>query len=202
MIEWIVSAHVLQTVATTGIGIVACALLATAMVISIRVPDHRLWPPGAYDWRFGLYLVLSGIAILALMTTAYLDWRHLSTVPSLLLPVGEFIAGLGLLVTVASMIDLGVPETSGLPGEFQTQGLYQYSRNPQLVGLLLTVGGLAVTGNSLLIAAICIAAAVWLILMPLAEEPWLRDQYGDDYERYREAVPRFLGLTSVTRFVG
>ncbi|WP_254538829.1 methyltransferase family protein [Halomarina litorea] len=190
MIEWIVSTHALQTVATTGIGIAACALLAAAMVISIRAPNHRLWPPGDHDWRFGLYLILSGVVTVTLGATAYLDWRHLSTVPSLLLPVGEFIAGLGLLVTVASMTDLGVRETSGLPGEFRTDGFYQYSRNPQIVGLLFTVGGLAVTGNSLLGAAMCITAAVWLVLMPFAEEPWLRDHYGDEYEQYREAVPR------------
>jgi protein-S-isoprenylcysteine O-methyltransferase Ste14 len=33
----------------------------------------------------------------------------------------------------------------------------------------------------------------WLTFLPLAEEPWLRDQFGEHYERYCDRVPRFVG---------
>lgn len=29
-------------------------------------------------------------------------------------------------------------------------------------------------------------------MMPLAEEPWLEEEYGDAYREYREKVRRFL----------
>jgi protein-S-isoprenylcysteine O-methyltransferase Ste14 len=35
--------------------------------------------------------------------------------------------------------------------------------------------------------------AVWFVLAPWAEEPWLNKQYGEAYRRYRERCPRFLG---------
>jgi protein-S-isoprenylcysteine O-methyltransferase Ste14 len=34
---------------------------------------------------------------------------------------------------------------------------------------------------------------VWFLLAPLAEEPWLREEYGGEYESYCETVPRFIG---------
>lgn len=36
----------------------------------------------------------------------------------------------------------------------------------------------------------------WFLLAPLAEEPWIREQYGEAYETYRESVPRFVGRRS------
>lgn len=37
-------------------------------------------------------------------------------------------------------------------------------------------------------------------LFPFTEEPWLREQYGDDYEEYCERTPRFIGWISVKVF--
>jgi protein-S-isoprenylcysteine O-methyltransferase Ste14 len=37
----------------------------------------------------------------------------------------------------------------------------------------------------------------WVLLLPRAEEPHLRAEYGDEYERYAANVPRFVGRTTV-----
>ena len=34
--------------------------------------------------------------------------------------------------------------------------------------------------------------ALWFIIAPLSEEVWLKEQYGEEYERYRREAPRFL----------
>ena len=34
--------------------------------------------------------------------------------------------------------------------------------------------------------------ALWFIVAPLSEEVWLKEQYGEEYERYRREAPRFL----------
>jgi protein-S-isoprenylcysteine O-methyltransferase Ste14 len=35
---------------------------------------------------------------------------------------------------------------------------------------------------------------LYYLLLPFAEEPWLRKQYGPAYEQYYRDVPRFVGL--------
>jgi protein-S-isoprenylcysteine O-methyltransferase Ste14 len=40
---------------------------------------------------------------------------------------------------------------------------------------------------------------VWLL--PRAEEPHLRAEFGDDYDRYAARVPRFVGLATLRRAV-
>ncbi len=38
--------------------------------------------------------------------------------------------------------------------------------------------------------------AVWFLLAPLTEEPWLEGQFGEQYQEYRKNVPRFIGWRS------
>jgi protein-S-isoprenylcysteine O-methyltransferase Ste14 len=37
---------------------------------------------------------------------------------------------------------------------------------------------------------------------PFAEEPWLREHYGEEYEAFRERTPRFVGWDLLTKLVG
>jgi len=38
--------------------------------------------------------------------------------------------------------------------------------------------------------------AVWFLLAPHSEEPWLEGQFGEQYQEYRKNVPRFIGRRS------
>lgn len=51
--------------------------------------------------------------------------------------------------------------------------------------LLTWVGFYAVCATHLLLS-------LWFVVAPLAEEPWLEEQYGGEYREYRGRVPRFL----------
>ena len=66
------------------------------------------------------------------------------------------------------------------------------SRNPGYVGDLILMGGYVILTDSRLAGLLAIGAALWFLLAPLAEEPWLEAQYGDAYRRYKNHHPRFL----------
>ena len=82
------------------------------------------------------------------------------------------------------------------PNTLVRGGLYQVSRNPMYVGVLL-----AVFGQAILFASIKVAlygVAVWLffhLTVVFQEEPHLRKERGQSYDEYCRRVPRWFGST-------
>jgi protein-S-isoprenylcysteine O-methyltransferase Ste14 len=73
------------------------------------------------------------------------------------------------------------------------RGPYRHVRNPMITGVALILAGEAVTFRSWgIVILLAVFAAANAIYMPLAEEPGLRRRFGDDYDAYREHVPRWL----------
>jgi len=72
-------------------------------------------------------------------------------------------------------------------------GLYRYVRNPMYEAVAATIVGQAlILGRPglLLYAAVFVAAVAAFVL--LYEEPELARQFGDEYDAYRRAVPRWI----------
>jgi protein-S-isoprenylcysteine O-methyltransferase Ste14 len=73
------------------------------------------------------------------------------------------------------------------------RGPYRYVRNPMISGVLFVLVGEALLFGSPAIAVE--AACVFLVnavYFPLVEEPGLAQRFGDEYERYRANVPRWI----------
>lgn len=105
----------------------------------------------------------------------------------MLVPVGFGVAFVAIrLLTIAASV--------GLQGQLVTSGPYRYSRNPQVVALIFGYVGFALLCNSLLALAATLLLSVEFGLSPFAEEPWLRERFGEEYEDYARRVPRFLGI--------
>ena len=90
---------------------------------------------------------------------------------------------------------LTVAASFGLQGRLVTSGSYRYSRNPQCVGFIVGYLGYGLLCNSLLALIAAVLLGVELALSPFAEEPWLRERFGQEYEEYSRRVPRFFGVT-------
>lgn len=80
------------------------------------------------------------------------------------------------------------------PTKLVRTGLYRYSRNPMYVGVVTVLSGWAVSWPMarLWIYAVAIGLLFHLRIV-LGEEPWLADTFGDEWTRYKRAVPRWLG---------
>ena len=69
-------------------------------------------------------------------------------------------------------------------------GLYRHVRNPMYVAVTATIAGQALLlGRPVLLAWAALFLAVTAGFVHFYEEPLLSRQYGEQYERYRRAVP-------------
>jgi protein-S-isoprenylcysteine O-methyltransferase Ste14 len=89
---------------------------------------------------------------------------------------------------------LGMAPTSGDESTLVSRGPYRFSRNPQYVGFILALIGWGLITNSVLALIVSLAGIVPFLLVPLAEEPWLRERLGAAYADYQRTVPRFIGM--------
>lgn len=74
-----------------------------------------------------------------------------------------------------------------------TTGVFRVSRNPMYLGMTLVLVGLAVTAGS---ATVWIVPPLFVLAIDLllirAEEAMLVERFGDDYDRYRRRVRRWV----------
>ena len=177
------------------VTLVTQLLLFVSLGVSIAAPKRRIWPPPSrHSWQFystwvGSWIALSGAFLLAVLDENSL--RLSSTV--------RFGVGVPLLLTGAALIGWGSRTLSlhasiGLGGQLIRGGPYRWSRNPQYVGVCAYLAALTILSGSQLAAVACLAISLWFLMAPFAEEPWLAEQFGAEYEEYRRTVPRFLGL--------
>ncbi len=72
-------------------------------------------------------------------------------------------------------------------------GIFAHSRNPLYVGNILMIAGLALIYHHPAFYALCLGGGVFIYLcITAAEENFLRQKFGEQYEEYCRNVPRFL----------
>lgn len=189
--------HDTVTIVAFTTGLFAASIIIVSLLVSIIRPDRRLWPPGDRSWKYyfhwSLVWVFNG-SLLAVVCRDHSTWR-LPRPGSLVAGTVLFVAG--TVLGVRGGRELTTEETAGLSGRLYTDGLYHYSRNPQYVGFIIQLVGTALAANSKRVSVLCAVNIVWMSLLPFAEEPWLREQYGERYEAYCEETPSFVGFRSL-----
>ena len=79
------------------------------------------------------------------------------------------------------------------PKRLVVVGLYHYVRNPMYIGVFATVAGWSlIAGSPLMAAYACLLAVAFHLRVMFYEEPTLASQFGDDWERYRANVGRWM----------
>ena len=106
----------------------------------------------------------------------------------------------GGIVIVRCMLDfawtgLGTPFPLDAPRRFVAVGFYRFVRNPMYLGMALVLSGetLLVRGIRMeMFAMIVVLWAAVALLVVAYEEPTLKRLFGDEYEQYLRAVPRWI----------
>lgn len=153
-----------RSLAEAGAGMVA-------VVLDVYLLARPIWPS------------LDGMA--GLLPHSHMQW-------------GVPIMAIGILIAVISQVDMGrswrigVPETREESQGLITGGLYQFSRNPIYVGIMIfVVGALVVAPGPLTLISLVLS---WLLIGQIiaAEEKFLETAFGDAYADYRSRVRRWL----------
>lgn len=79
------------------------------------------------------------------------------------------------------------------PRRLVVVGLYRWVRNPMYLAVLVVVAGwAALFGSVALLLYLLVLCAGFHLRVVFYEEPWLRRQFGADWDAYAAGVPRWL----------
>ncbi len=87
----------------------------------------------------------------------------------------------------------GTPSPLDAPSRLVTDGLHAVVRNPMIVSELIVLWGIVLYVASLGVALYAVATTLgahWVVIR--SEEPQLRERFGEQYDEYCDAVPRWL----------
>jgi len=75
-----------------------------------------------------------------------------------------------------------------------TKGLYRFTRNPTYIGMILMQIGLGIACSSWLYLLLTAAMMILLNANLSAEERYCLYRFGDDYGKYKNRTPRWIGI--------
>ncbi|KAB1188491.1 MULTISPECIES: isoprenylcysteine carboxylmethyltransferase family protein [Haloferax] len=176
-----------------AVGLSSALTILGTLLVTIRSSAWHFWPPGEKSWKYRLHWGCVAVFNLSLVATAIFDWNSWILPRPSSFVGGALLAVAGVVIFVASERSFERHETMGLSGDLHTSGLYARSRNPQYVGMVVGIVGVALVVNSLLVTVLALLHVSWVLLLPFAEEPWLREEFGEEYQTYKRQVPRFVG---------
>lgn len=179
------------------VGVAAASTHLVALGATLLVYEFRFWPPGGRNWKFAAHWGADLGLNASLLVVAVVDWNAWVLPRPASLLAGVVLAAIGAGVFLGAARSFTVRQSAGLAGGLRTDGLYARSRNPQYVGMIVGVAGVALAANSALVAVLATLHVLRDVLLAVVEEPWLSEQFGDEYDRYAEEVPRFLGRKSL-----
>jgi len=173
-------------------NLVAQIALFAGATWCIAFQARRIYPMERPDAWYRLMWLLFAFIFLSNPVFVVLDWSRGPWQSHVRFWLAGPLIFLGGALVSWGIATLGVRRTSGLPEELVARGPYLVTRNPQYVGDVLLFLGIAILANSGVVAVTHLLTALVLLMAPLAEEPWLEEQYGDAYVAYRRSVPRYL----------
>ena len=113
------------------------------------------------------------------------------------LAVGSVLFAVGITTVSLGLIEFrSFHRAAGLDSsKLITTGIYQYSRNPQHLGLFLWLLGISLMGRSGLAFSFTLAFIIYMHLYTIRlEEPYLERVFGEEYYPYKSRVGRYITI--------
>ena len=170
---------------------------ARAAVVAAALPLAAATPP--LLTRMRREFEVAGELSAATIAGMYAARQRLGPLPlpsrsSAVVAAASSAAGVALVVSGIGRFGSARQVSGGSHPRLVTDGVYAVTRNPQHVGAVAALAGLAVLRRSLVVAALAAGYAAVIRTWVPVEEANLERLFGDDYRRYRERVPRWVGF--------
>ena len=152
------------------------AVLGTLLFLFIIIPFFLIWiprrillsPEQIYHFDIGVFRYL-GLAPIVFGVVIYVFYS------------GSFV-----------IVGKGTPIPFTPTKELIVAGLYRFVRNPLYIAGVFVLAGEALLYQSIGIFIYCLVMFGIFNFHVLMEETFLADKFGETYERYRKAVPRWI----------
>jgi protein-S-isoprenylcysteine O-methyltransferase Ste14 len=168
-------------------------LLASGLVFSLLVPDKRIWPPPrTRSWQYWYIHLSTEISILCFYILGFLDWSTFFFKHWLRYFVSPLLIASGVMLFLWGLRTLTLNTSLGSKDKLIKEGVYRHLRNPQYLGTILFIAGSILLFNSLYQYVAGVIGIMCFFLAAFAEEPWLREQFKEEYDAYYKEVPRFV----------
>lgn len=178
--------------ALVATNLAAQSALFIGAIWCIAFPERRIYPmSGKTAWYYAMWLLFYFVLFTNPLFVV-LDWNTGVWTSPLRFWLAVPLVFAGALLFVAGFTALGAKNTSGLRDGFVARGPYLFTRNPQYLGDILMFTGVSIAANSEVVLVTHAFTSLVFLLAPMAEEPWLKEQYGETYTSYRREVPRLL----------
>lgn len=168
-------------------------LTITPLIIWKLYQDYHTF--GKLSWVGGLlHVLLFTVHGVFMAICLWGGWNYRPFTWNFISYLGLFIASGGFMLTIAAMNFFRTmrKHIGTHPGNLDTTGLYAWSRNPQLIGYGVFLGGLSLIWYNQWIWAGLAAYALVAYAEAIIEEEHLIRLYGKEYKDYIQKVPRFL----------
>ncbi|MEO6284595.1 MAG: isoprenylcysteine carboxylmethyltransferase family protein [Dyadobacter sp.] len=144
-------------------------ILFIVLYLLLFIPSPMLFSPEVFGEKYYLFPIILGLAV----TFA-----------------GELIRG--ITIGLAYIIR-GGKDRKVYAEKLVTEGIFRHCRNPLYVGNILMLLGVGILSNSLIYVAIVMPLFLFIYqTIVLAEENFLRNKFGVDFDNYCKRVNRWL----------
>jgi protein-S-isoprenylcysteine O-methyltransferase Ste14 len=96
----------------------------------------------------------------------------------------------GIVFTIAAILNFATSPKD----KVITKGLYRFTRNPTYIGMILMQIGLGIACSSWLYLLLTVVLMIILNAVSPSEERYCLYRYGDDYRKYKNSTPRWIGI--------
>jgi protein-S-isoprenylcysteine O-methyltransferase Ste14 len=103
---------------------------------------------------------------------------------------GLIICLFGMIFTIVAILNFATSPKD----KVITEGLYRFTRNPTYIGMILMQTGLGIACASWLYLLLTVVLIILLNANLSAEERYCLHRYGDDYLKYKNKTPRWIGI--------